>query len=90
MSAAMLLGTMDVSRDVSGVYMDGELIRLIALCGDAVADGTLSSGVNRLVVSLIGIGVGEGGRFVAFGLYLPLRLVGPSLLVAVDLGAGEL
>ena len=82
--------TLDVSRDVLGEYMVGELVTVIALCADARAGCTLSSGASRLFVSPIGRGVREGGRFGAFRFYLPLRLVGPSLLGAADLGAREL
>ena len=47
---------------------------------DAKVEGPLSSGAVRLVVSLIGDGIGEGGRFGAFRLYFYFRLVGSSLL----------
>ena len=70
--------------------MIGELIALVVGSGDTKARGTLSSGASRLVVSLIVGGVGEGSRFSAFRLYFSLRLVGPSLFGAANLGAGDL
>ena len=57
----------------------------IACDGDAKIRCPLSSGADRLVVSLIGEGIGEGGRFGAFRLYFSFRLVGPSLLGPADL-----
>ena len=54
-------------------------------CNNVRKGGPLSSGAARLVVSLIGVGTGEGGRFGAFGLYFPLRLVNSSLLSSADL-----
>jgi len=55
-------------------------------CGGNVRkEGPLSSGAVRLVVSLIGVGIWEGGRFDEFRLYFPLRLVNSSLLGSVDL-----
>ena len=55
-------------------------------CGGKVRKGDpLSSGAIRLVVSLIGMGIGEGGSFGAFGLYSPFWLVNSSLLGSADL-----
>ncbi len=62
----------------------------IACGGDVKMGAPLSSGAIRLVVSLIWEGIGEGGRFGAFRLYFPLRLVGPSLLGPANLRSGEL
>ena len=89
-NAALFFVTLYVSGDVLGDYMVGELVIIIASCGDFRTGSTLSSGASRLVLSLIGIGVGEGGRFGTFRLDLPLRLVAPILLGAADQGAGEL
>ncbi len=57
----------------------------IAYGGYDKIGGPLSSGAGRLIVSLIGEGIGEGGRFGAFIFYFPFRLVGPILLGPVDL-----
>ena len=55
-------------------------------CGGKVGKGgPLSSGAVRLVVSLIGVRIGEGGRFGAFGFYFSLWLVNSSLLGSADL-----
>ena len=82
--------TLDVSGDVLGESMIGELVAIIASCINDKVGNTLLSGASRLVVLLIGVRVVEGSRFGAFRFYLLLRLVGPSLLGVVDLGAGEL
>ena len=59
-SVALFLVTRDVPVDVPGESMVGELVTIIELRGDARAGSTLSSGASRLVVSLVGIGDGEG------------------------------
>ena len=56
-----------------------------ACSGDAKIRGSLSSGAVRVAASLIGEGIGEGGRFGAFRFYLSFRLVGASLLGPGDL-----
>ena len=54
-------------------------------CGGTVGKGgPLSSGAVRLVVSLIGVGIEEGGRFGTFGFYFSLWLVNSSLLGSAD------
>ena len=57
----------------------------IACSSDAKIRGPLSSGAVRQVVSLIGEGIGEGGRIGAFRFYFYFRLVGPNLLGPGDL-----
>ena len=57
----------------------------ISCSDDAKVGGPLSSGAVRLVVSLIGEGIGEAGRLRAFRFYFSFRLVGPSLLGPGDL-----
>jgi len=56
----------------------------VACGGDVEIGGPLSLGAVRLFVSLIGEVIEEGGRFDAFRIYSPLRLVGPSLLGPAD------
>jgi hypothetical protein len=57
----------------------------ISCSGDAKVGGPLSSGAVCLVVSLIGEGIGEGGRFGALRFHFSFQLVRPSLLGPGDL-----
>jgi len=63
---AVIFVTLCVSGDVWWEFMIVVLTTIVAWGGDAKAGGTLSSCVGRLVVSLIGEGLGEGDRFEAF------------------------
>ena len=77
--------TLFISSEVCVSSTIAGLLVGIACIGDVEIGGPLSSGAVRLDVSLIEEGIGECGRFGAFGLYFSFRLVGPSLLDPGDL-----
>ncbi len=68
---AVMFVTLCASGVVWGESTNVELTTAVAWGGEATAGGTSSAGASRIVGSLVGAGVGEGGRFDAFGLYFP-------------------